>query len=94
MIDHTLPFKHPSISPEKRGLYVRDWRGTRVVPVNERRLSIDLWEPAPKPDDILHPGVWYVWPGWNDATEQRLPWRPVTKAERAAFLRENPNARP
>ena len=87
------PFKHPSTTPAKRGLYVRDWRGTKILPERDRRLSIDLWEPVPV-GDILFPGVWYVWPGWNDASEQRLPWRPVTRAERAAFLREHPGAKP
>jgi hypothetical protein len=94
MIDHARPFKHPSTTPAKRGLYVRDWRGTSILPESDCRLSIDLWEPVRDPKDILYPGVWYVWPNWNDANEQRLPWRAVTKAERAAFLREHPNALP
>ena len=93
MLTVKRPFKHPSITPAKRGLYVRDWRGTKILPESDRRLSIDLWEPVPV-GDILSPGVWYVWPEWNDASEQRLPWRPVTKGERAAFLREHPGAKP
>lgn len=86
------PFKHPSTTPAKRGLYVRDWRGTDVEPESERRLAIDLWEPVPDHRDILFPGVWYVYPGPNDATEQHLPWRKPTRAELAEFLRDNPGA--
>ena len=86
------PFKHPSTTPAKRGLCVRDWRGTDVEPASERCLAIDLWEPIKDPRDILFPGVWYVWPGWNDASEQRLPWRPATRHERMHFLARNPEA--
>lgn len=93
-MNHKLPFRHPSTTPPKRGLYVRDWRGTKIQPAFERVLAIDLWEPVNDPRNILHPGVWYVWPGWNDASEQRLPWRKPTRTERAKFLARNPEARP
>ena len=86
------PFKHPSTLPKRRGLYVRDWRGTKVLPVQERRLTVDLWEPVPA-GDSLWPGVWYVWPGWNDASEERLPWRDATRAEKRTFLSDNPGAK-
>lgn len=82
------PFKHPSTTPNKRGLYVRDWRGTTVLPEHDRTLSVDLWEPLPV-GDVLAPGVWYVWPGWNDASYQQLPWREATEAEKERFLLES-----
>jgi len=61
----------------------------------ERRISLDLWEPVNRRDS-LYPGVWYVQePGYwwrhpatgervwmdgiNDASQQRLPWRGVTE---------------
>ena len=75
------PFKHPSVVPQHRGIYLRDWRGTRVLPETERRLSVDLWEPVEDRADSLYPGVWYFTPGWNDATDQRLPWRELTEKE-------------
>lgn len=87
-----LPLKHPSLTPKKRGLYVRDWRGTDILPASDRVLSVDLWEPI-KPPDPMAPGLWFVWPGWNDASRERLPWREATRAEKAEFLRENPLAR-
>lgn len=76
-LDLDLPFRHPSVIPDRLGLYVRDWRG------RERGVWIDLWLPVQDARDILHPGVWYVPPEWNDAvTEgQRLPWRPLTLDE-------------
>jgi hypothetical protein len=86
------PLKHWSTTPKKRGLYVRDWRGTKVQPESDRRLTIDLWHPLPLGDEYW-PGFWYVWPGWNDASYERLPWRAATRAEKATFLRENPGAR-
>ncbi len=86
-----LRLKHWSVRPRKRGLYVRDWRGTDVLPETDRRLSIDLWMPLP-PGDAMGPGMWYVWPDWNDASRAELPWRKATRAEKAAFLRENPGA--
>lgn len=87
-----LPFKHPSVTPAKRGLYVRDWRGTKIQPASDRQLCIDLWEPLP-PGDPMGPGIWYVWPGWNDASETRLPWRAATRSEKARFYAKNPEAR-
>lgn len=81
------PFKHPSTTPPERGLYARDWRGTDVLPVSERRVCIDLWEPSDDPE--LAPGCWYVTPGWNDATEQRLPWRAPSRAELLLFAMAN-----
>ena len=86
------PLKHWSTTPKKRGLYVRDWRGTDVIPESDRRLCIDLWEPLP-PGDEMGKGLWYVWPDWNDASRDKLPWREATRAEKATFLRENPRAR-
>lgn len=85
------PLKHWSVLPRKRGLYVRDWRGTNVLPEGDRALSIDLWIPVPHGDELA-PGIWYVWPGWNDATHQSLPWRAATRAEKTTFLRDNPEA--
>jgi hypothetical protein len=79
VIVSSLPFRHPSVLPPRRGLYVRDWRGTDVLPASDRALSIDLWEPSDDP--MLAPGCWYVSPGWNDASEQRLPWREATREE-------------
>ena len=87
------PFKHPSVTPKKRGLYQRDWRGTSIEPEHERELTLDLWEPISDPRDILYPGVWYVYPGINDAIEQRLPWREPTPTDRAAWYRRHPEAR-
>lgn len=88
-----LPFRHWSLTPPKRGLYVRDWRGTDVLPESERCLSMDLWEPLP-PGDEMGPGLWYVWPGWNDASVAALPWRKPMPAEVRRFLADNPEARP
>lgn len=85
------PFKHPQVLPTRSGLYVRDWRGTDIQPASERRLSVDLWLSLPARDPN-GPGWWYVWPGWNDASRERLPWRAPTRSEKAEFLRENPGA--
>lgn len=65
--------------PVQRGLYERDWSGTDILPVEDRRIHIDLWEPVTDTRSTLYPGVWYVDPGWNDATHQHLPWRGVVK---------------
>jgi hypothetical protein len=87
-----VPFKHPSVTPKARGLYLRDWRGTGVLPEHERTLHVDAWEPVTDPRDILHPGVWYAFPGLNDATEQALPWREPTSFELQACLWKYPEA--
>ncbi len=90
------PLKHWNITPKKRGLYVRDWRGTKILPKCERRLTLDLWEPLP-PGDEFGPGFWYVWSdmlsGWNDASHDCLPWREATRAEKEAFFRNKPVAK-
>lgn len=86
------PFKHPSIYPKKDGLYVRDWRGTEILPATERKLHLDMWQNLPK-GDIYGPGFWYVWPDWNDASEESLPWREATRAEKYSFYKNNPKAR-
>jgi hypothetical protein len=91
-LDESMPFKHPSIVPKERGLYVRDWRGSGVLPRQDRALWIDLWEPVDLGDE-LYPGLWYVFPGVNDASEQALPWRTPTAAELFVFLERNPEAR-
>lgn len=91
-IDPTIPLKHPSIIPKERGLYVRDWRGTSITPESERILSLDWWEPVPG-DPLIGPGLWFVWPGWNDASVDRLPWREATEIERDVFFKQNPGAR-
>lgn len=62
-------------TPKRRGLYERDWTDTGILPVEDRRIHMDLWELVPNKRDILYPGVWYVEPGWNDASRQNLPWR-------------------
>jgi hypothetical protein len=77
----SAPFKHPSVTPKKRGLYIRDWRGTHIEPAKERILRLDAWEPVNDRSDILFPGVWYVFPGLNDASHQALPWREPTDYE-------------
>jgi hypothetical protein len=91
ILDPKLPFRHPSLIPPGRGLYVRDWRGTDIEPESDRALHIDLWEPVPDRRSILYPGVWYVAPSWNDATCKLLPWRYPTPAELAAFQAEHPS---
>ncbi len=87
-----MAFKHPSVTPKARGLYMRDWRGTDVRPEHERALCVDAWEPVTDPRDILFPGVWYVFPDLNDASEQRLPWREPTPFELQACLWRHPEA--
>jgi len=87
-----LHFKHPNTTPGVRGLYVRDWRGTKIEPAHERTLCVDAWEPVADPKDILFPGVWYVFPGINDASEQRLPWREAADDEIRACLWRYPDA--
>lgn len=69
----------PNTYPTRRGLYERDWTDTDILPVEERRIHMDMWEPISNPIDILYPGVWYVEPGGNDASCQNLPWRGLTK---------------
>lgn len=69
----------PDSYPLRRGLYERDWRHTNILPEEERAISLDHWEPVPNPADSLYPGIWYVQPGWNDATIQQLPWRGLTR---------------
>lgn len=81
MLREDLPFKHPSLFPPARGLYVRDWRGAPIYPESERVLSVDLWEPLPE-GDAYGPGFWYVMPGINDASFMHLPWRALTDSER------------
>jgi hypothetical protein len=65
----------PGTHPTRRGLYERDWRGTDILPEEDRRIMLDMWEPVRNPRDILYPGVWYVLPEYNDASRQHLPWR-------------------
>ena len=89
----TLPFKHPSVTPTKRGLYVRDWRGTSIEPAHERIVTLDAWEPVPDRRDILYPGVWYSFPGPNDSSRQALPWRAPTEFELNLHLFQYPEAR-
>ena len=93
MLDAGLPLRHPSVLPTQSDLYVRDWRGTNILPESERMLCEDAWEPAPQRGDILDPGVWYVLPAINDASIQRLPWRPLTARERAWVMRTSAAAR-
>ena len=93
MLDAGLPLRHPSVLPPQRDLYVRDWRGTNILPESERTLCVDAWEPVPRRGDILYPGVWYVLPEINDASVQRLPWRPLTHRERAWIMRTSAAAR-
>lgn len=69
----------PNTHPIRRGLYERDWTNTDILPVEDRRIHLDLWEPVLNKLDILYPGVWYVSPGWNDASWQNLPWRGILK---------------
>jgi hypothetical protein len=88
-----LPFKHPSITPKTRGLYLRDWRGTQIQPEHERALHVDAWEPVSAPQDICYPGVWYVFPNINDASEQSLPWREPTHYELQVWFWKHPEAR-
>lgn len=82
-IREDLPLRHPSVFPLHAGWYVRDWRGTQVLLVEDRTLTVDWWNPVPDARDILCPGVWYVLPDINDANEQRLPWRVPTNDELA-----------
>lgn len=69
----------PDTHPVRRGLYERDWTNTDILPAEDRRIHMDLWDPVSDTRDPLCPGIWYVQPGWNDATWQRLPWRGVRK---------------
>ncbi len=39
------------------------------------------------------PGVWYVFPGINDASEQVLPWRVPTRTELAKWMARYPEAK-
>lgn len=73
------PWFEPHTHPKRRGLYERDWRETDILPEEDRCIHMDLWEPVRNPRDILYPGVWYVSPGWNDASRQNLPWRGVVR---------------
>lgn len=46
--------------PARRGWYERDHRKCwKYINPDDRRIQLDLWEPAPKGHD-LYPGVWYV----------------------------------
>ena len=93
MLNPALRFRHPSVTPPRKGLYVRDWRGTKVLPEWDRTLCVDLWIPERDQRSILFPGVWYVYPGVNDASVQKLPWRELTLNERLWFYNEQPEAR-
>jgi hypothetical protein len=46
--------------PVRRGLYERDHRQCSYSHEEDKRISLDLWEPVKDPKDILYPGVWYV----------------------------------
>jgi hypothetical protein len=65
----------PNTHPTRRGLYERDWTHTDILPIEDRRVSMDFWQPVWNPRDSLYPGVWYVLPEFNDASRQHLPWR-------------------
>lgn len=80
-LDPRAPLRHWSTTPTKTDLYVRDWRGTSVA-VRELGLHVDKFMVVGDRRSILWPGVWYVQPDWNDASYQRLPWRPITPQER------------
>jgi len=67
----------PNTHPTRRGLYERDWTNTDILPVEDRRIHMDFWEPVFSKQDSLYPGVWYVEPGLNDASRQHLPWRGI-----------------
>ena len=73
------PWYPANTHPVRRGWYERDWRDTDILPVHERTICMDFWEPVRNPRDLLYPGVWYVLPGLNDASLQHLPWRGVAK---------------
>ena len=70
----------PHAHPTRRGLYERDWRGTDVLPEEDRRITLDFLEPVMNPRDALYPGIWYVLPEYNEASRESLPWRGITKA--------------
>jgi len=73
------PWFPPHTHPTRRGLYERDWRGTDILPEEDRRIMLDEWIPVSNPRDILYPGVWYVLPNYNDASRQNLPWRGLAR---------------
>lgn len=69
----------PETHPRYRGLYERDWTNTDILPVEDRCIRMDFWEPVRNPRDVLYPGVWYVLPEFNDASRPNLPWRGLVR---------------
>lgn len=82
------PFKHQSTTPKASGFYIRDWRGTDILPVSDRALSLDRWDMWPSQEERTKygPGLWFVAPDWNDASYQHLPWREPTESELKYFF--------
>ena len=62
------PWFPANTHPKWRGLYERDWRGTDILPVEDRQVILDYWIPAPNPKDSLYPGVWFIPPEWTEST--------------------------
>jgi hypothetical protein len=50
----------PEQVPARRGWYERDHRRVPYQNREDRRISLDLWEPVRDQRSILYPGVWYV----------------------------------
>lgn len=66
-------------TPIRSGRYERDWTNTDILPVEDRRVTMDYFIRVPNPNDSLYPGVWYVLPDFDDASQQHLPWRGIAR---------------
>jgi hypothetical protein len=54
------PWFQGDTHPARRGYYERDHRQCNYAYPEDKRISLDLWEPVKDPKHILYPGVWYV----------------------------------
>lgn len=70
------PWNAGNTYPSKKGWYERDHRMCDYPNLDERKISMDLWEPTNDPSDLFYPGLWFV------VTEPYLFRNPFTGEQR------------